>query len=318
MASLACGAIARVAWADTKKIPRVGLLVGGTREAQFGSIDALEAGMRELGYVEGTNVAWERRFAEGHYERLPQLAAELVELKVDVIVSGGTPSTRAAQHATKAIPIVGVAVSDAVGSGFVKSLARPEGNITGLTTLTAETVFKRIELLKSVAPAIRRVAHFFNPANPIQFVQVDTIRRNIGKLGMEVIAVPVSTDADLGSAFDGLASRGPDSVSVGVDAFLSARRKRFAQMALAGGLPSVGGIRQFVEAGGLASYGPDVVAAYRGGAAYVDRILRGASPHDLPFVQTDKFELCLNRTTAAALRLAIPQDVLLRADAILS
>ena len=297
------------------RVRRVGAIIGANREGAFGTVEALEDGMRALGYVDGRNLAWEWRFGEGQYDRLPALAAELVARNVEVIVAGGTPSTRAAQNATARIPIVCVGVSDPVASGFARTLAAPGANITGLANLTRDTAVKRIEVLRSIAPRVRRVAHFINPGNPAQAVQGREIREAMGALGVDEVAIiPVTTAVEIDLAFARIRRERFDSISVGVDAFLSGRRAQFAGQALGAGLPSVGGIRQFVQAGGLASYGPDLIDQYRRAAGYVDRILRGAKPADLPFVQTDKLELCLNARTATAIGVPLPQESVLRAD----
>jgi putative ABC transport system substrate-binding protein len=202
------------AQADTR-VRRVGCIVGANREDAFGSVEALEEGMRHLGYVEGQNLSWERRFGGGRYDRLPALASELVAKGVEVIVSGGTPSTRAAIAATRQIPIIFVGVSDPIASGFVKSLAKPGGNATGFANLTLDITFKRLEVLVSIAHGLKRIAHFLNPGNPIHEVQLRVIAANIGSLGMEVEGFPVATPAEIDAAFTSFKGRGIDSVSVG-------------------------------------------------------------------------------------------------------
>jgi len=304
LAPLAAGAQQRA------KVPRIGILssdAASTRE------EAFRQGLRDLGYVEGQNVVIESRYADGRFEKLPGLATELVRLNVDVIVASPTEAIRAAQGATKTIPIVMAFSGDPVGSGIVAQLAHPGGNITGLTTMAAELTAKRLEFLKAIAPTISRVSFLANQATPKQFVsEVEAAGR---VMGVHVSAVMVQDANELDRTFSAMAKGAVDGLVV--DLVLHEYRRRIADLAIRHRFPAISGPREFAAAGGLMAYGPDYRDLFRRAATYVDKILKGAKPADLPVEQPTKFELVINLKTAKALGLPIPQSVLVRADEII-
>jgi len=304
VAPLAAGAQQRA------KVPRIGILssdAASTRE------EAFRQGLRDLGYVEGQNVAIESRYADGRFEKLPGLATELVRLNVDVIVASPTEAIRAAQGATKTIPIVMAFSGDPVGSGIVAQLGHPGGNITGLTTMAAELTAKRLEFLKAIAPTISRVSFLANQATPKQFVsEVEAAGR---VMGVHISAVMVQDANELDRTFSVMAKGAVDGLVV--DLVLHEYRRRIADLAIRHRFPAVSGPREFAAAGGLMAYGPDYRDLFRRAATYVDKILKGVKPADLPVEQPTKFELVINLKTAKALGLTIPQSVLLRADQII-
>ena len=308
--------LAAAAQLQSGNVHRIGLLGAHSLSAQAKGVEALRAGLRDLGYVEGKNIVIEYRWAEGKYDRLPNLVAELVALKVDVIVTtGGTPPARAAKHATTTIPIVMTGVGDAVGSGLVASLARPGGNITGLTDFVPELMAKRLELLKEAMPRTGRVAVLFNPANRTQtgFKPLESTAR---LLKVELQPAEVLRPDEFERAFSTMAESRVDAVVVAQDAFLNANVKVIADLAAKKRLPS-SGTKDFAEAGGVIGYGWNPSANNRRAAHFVDRILKGAKPADLPVERPTKFELIINMTTAKALGLTIPPSVLARADQII-
>jgi ABC-type uncharacterized transport system substrate-binding protein len=299
------------------KVPRVGYVFARVSSADQRLWDEARQGLRELGYVDGRNITLEIRWAEGRNERLPELVAELVRLKVDVLVVATTPGALAAKNATRTIPIVLVAVGDPVGSGLVASLARPGGNVTGLSLLNQELSGKRLELLKEGLPRISRVAILTNPGNPIHatfWKETDTAAQT---LGLQLQPISVRAPEDLDEAFR-MAARGrADALLVFDDPLALGYRARLVALAAKHRLPTIYGFREFPDAGGLLSYGPKLPDQYRRSAAYVDRILRGAKPADLPVEQPTKFELVINLKTAKALGLTIPQSLLGRADEVI-
>jgi ABC-type uncharacterized transport system substrate-binding protein len=318
--SLACAllfALCRSAEAQqTKKIPRIGLLRTGTRSDP--SVEAFQQGLRDLGYVEGQNIVIEYRYAEEKLNRLAGLAAELVRLKVDVIVVQGPQAIPAAKNATKTIPIV-MGSPDPVGTGLVASLARPGGNITGLTLISPELGGKRLELLKEIVPRITRVALLVdsaNPANALVLKETEDAAKVLG-LKLKILEVRGSSELELDKVI-GVAKRDrfqainflPSTI------FLSERQKIVALVA-SSRLPAMYYDRLFVEAGGLTSYGPNLADLYRREAVYVDKILKGAKPADLPVEQPMKFELVINLKTAKQIGLTIPPNVLARADRVI-
>jgi putative ABC transport system substrate-binding protein len=266
-----------------------------------------------LGYVEGQNIAIEARWAEGKYERLPGLAAELVRLKMDTIVAYGV-AIQAAQQATGTIPIVMAAVIDPVGADFVASLARPGGNITGLSSMAPEMVGKQLELLKEVVPAVSRVALLGNPANQGNAAQMREAQDTARQLGVQLQPLEVRSPAEIDGAFAAITAERAGAVIVFADAVLLDHRRRIADLAARRRLPMVSVMVENVEAGGLMAYGPSIAERFRRAATYVAKILKGAKPADLPVEQPIKFELVINMKTAKALGLTIPQSVLLRAD----
>jgi len=291
------------------KVPRIGVLGAPS--------DALGKGLREFGYVEGQNIATEWRDAQGRQERYPEAAAELVRLKVDVIVAMGTPATLAAKNATNKIPIVMTLVADPVGAGFVASLARPGANITGLASIASELVGKQLELLKEAIPEVSRVAVLRNPGNqshPLMLRQADAVTRT---LGVRLQILEARGPDDLDATFAALTGKQPGALLILADAMFFQQRTRIADFAAKRRLPAMFQGKENVEAGGLMSYGVSIPDMVRRAATYVGKILNGAKPADLPVEQPTKFELVINLKTAKALGLTIPQSLLLRADQII-
>jgi putative ABC transport system substrate-binding protein len=279
--------------------------------------DAFLQGLRELGYVEGHNIAIEWRFASGRDDQLSVLAAELVQRKVDLIVTTTTPATVAAQQASGTIPIVMAGLADPVRSGLVASLARPGGNTTGLTQVTGEVYGKRVEILKQAVPRLTRLAVVYNPTNRPSvddWKETDAAARSIG---VEVLPVETREAGDIDSAFSKMIKGRVDGVVVTADAHYITERTRISTLALRAGLPTMFWTREFADVGGLMTYGTNVPHLYRRAAAYVDKILKGAKPSDLPVEQPTIFELVINLKTANALSLTIPQSLLIRADEVL-
>src|SRR3989454_497288 len=297
-----------------EKLARIGYLSLGSAAD---TPKALLQGLRELGYVEGQNLVIEYRYAEGKAERLPDLAAELVSLSVDVIVAGGTPPPLAAKRATRTIPFVMTSAGGPVGSGLVASLARPGGNVTGLSTFTRELAAKRLQLLKEVVPGVSRVAVLWNAANPYAVLNMRETEAAAQTLGVQVQSLEVRGPDDFENALPA-AIRGRAGALIVVDDPLTfAYRMRIADFAARNRLPAMYGFREFAEAGGLTAFGANLADLYRRAATYVDKILKGAKPSDLPVEQPTKFELVINMKTAKALGLTIPQSLLLRADQVI-
>jgi putative ABC transport system substrate-binding protein len=272
--------------------------------------------LRELGWLEGRTVAIEYRWAEGRNERAAEIAAEFVRLKVDVIVTQGTPSVIAAKQATSVIPIVFAAVGDPVGSGLVASLSRPGGNVTGLSTQQTDTASKRIELFREMVPGLRRLAIIGNVGNPAVELELSEVRSTARALGLEATAFELRRAEDIARAFDALKGRA-DALYVCGDPLVFTNRIRVNTLAQGARLPTMYFLGEYVEAGGLMSYGPSVPDLYRRTADFVDKILRGAKPGDIPVEQPTKFDLIINLTTAKALGLTIPETFLLRADEVI-
>ena len=299
-------------------IPRIGFLspssLSEPRTPRF--LEAFRQSLRELGYVEGQNIAIEFRWAEGKYERLPGLAAELVRLRVDVIVAYG-PAIQAAQQATGTIPIVMAVALDPVGAGHVASLGRPGGNITGLSSMAPELVGKQLELLKEVVPKVSRVALLANPANPGSAPQVRAAQDTARALGVRLQLLEARGPSEIDNAFAAITAERAGAVIVLPDAMLLDHRTRIADLAARRRLPIVSAMFENAEAGGLIAYGPSIPDRFRRAATYVDKILKGAKPADLPVEQPTKFELVVNLKAARALELTIPKSLLQRADQII-
>ena len=296
------------------KTARVGFLFFVTSP----SLDeAFRQGLHELGYVEGQNIAIEYRSAEGKSERLPGLAAELVRLKVDVIVAASPPATEAAKQATSTIPIVFAVSGDPVAAGLVASLARPGGNITGLASISPELVGKELELLKAVAPKVSRVAVLQNPNNAGHALTLRQAEGAARALGVQLQVLKARTPSEIEAAFAAMSSQRAGGVLVLRDALFIAQRTQIAALAAKRRLPAVYGLREEAEAGGLMAYGASVPHMFRRAATYVDKILKGAKPADLPIEQPTKFELVINLKTAKALGLTIPQSLLRQADQVI-
>ena len=300
------------------KVWRVGFLAA----RRPGSLDsdvygAFVRGLRELGYVEGKNLVIEWRFADGMLERLPGLAAELVRLKVDIIVITGTQATSAAQKATTTIPIVMANVSDPVGGGFVKSLAHPGGNITGLSNITGELSPKHLEMLHSMVPKVSHVAVLVNPTSSSNTAVLKNVQAAAQKVGVKILPVEARAPQEIENAFSIMAQKKAGAVIVVRDAVFNQQARQIAELTAKNRLPSIWANREYAEAGGLMSYGPSFTDQYRRAAIYVDKILKGAKPADLPVEQPTKFELLINGKTAKALGLKIPQSLLIMADKVI-
>ena len=319
LALLALGAAPVVAEGQKPtSMPRIGYLGTSSPSLEPQYVAAFRQQLRDLGYVEGQNIAIEYRWAEGRDDRLPDLAAEVVRLNPDVIVTTGTPGTLAAKQATKTIPIVMASSADPVRSGLVASLARPGGNVTGLTILGPELEGKRLEILRQAVPRLSRVAVLRNPANPGSAPYYDAIQGVAGALHVTLEpVVEVRRAEELESAFSTIARAHPDALAVIADRFLLAHRSRVVEFAVATRLPAMYPYKEYVDAGGLMSYAPSNIELFRGAATYVDKILGGAKPADLPIQEPTKYELVINLKTATALGITIPQSVLLRADVVI-
>jgi len=300
-----------------QRVPRVGYLFSFTPAEGRHLWEACRQGLRELGYVEGQNIVLEPRWADGRHERLPELAADLVRLKVDVLVSAATPASQAAKAATSSIPIVIVAVGEPVKTGLVASLARPGGNVTGLSLLTTELSGKRLELLADIVRNIPRVAALMNPDNPITAVFLAETRDAARRLGVQLQPLQARNPGEIEQAFNTATMERAAALIVFDDPVIWSYRAQIVAHAAKRRLPVMYGFRDFVDEGGLMSYGPDRVNHYRRTAIYVDKILRGARPADLPVEQPTKFELIVNVTTAKALGLIIPPSLLLRVDQVI-
>ena len=299
-----------------KKVPRIGYLSVRDPAGESTRSEAIRTALRELGYIEGQNIAIEYRYAEGKVDRAPELAAELVRLKVDIIVvASGDQWIRAAKNATRTIPIVMMGLgSDPVEAGHVESLARPGGNVTGITNLTRELGGKRLELLKEAVPKLSRVAVLYDPANPPSLHEVkELLPADARALKLTIQPWEIRAVEDYEKVFAALNKQRPD----GLYAITGPDQKRIVDFALKSRLPSVYTNRGFVEAGGLMSYGADLADGYRRVAYFVDKILKGAKPADLPVEQPTKFELVINLKTAKQIVLTIPQSMLYRADKVI-
>jgi putative ABC transport system substrate-binding protein len=297
------------------KLPTIGFL-GATPSFESQRVAAFVQRLRELAWVDGRNVAIEYRWAEGRPERVSEIAAEFVRIRVDVIVTVGTPPTLAAKQATAIIPIVFASASDPVGTGLVESLARPGGNVTGLSSQQVDIAGKRLELLREVVPNLRRLAILANVGNPSVVLDMGEAQAAARKFGLEVTTSEIRRAEDIAPAFDALKARA-DALYVCTDPLVNTHRIRVNTLALAALLPTIHGLREYVEAGGLMSYGPNVPDLLRRAANYVDKILRGAKPSDIPVEQPTKFDLVINLTTAKALGFTIPESFLLRADEVI-
>ena len=305
---------------QTGKVYRIGFLGIANASSWASQIAALRQGLRDLGYEEGKNLVIEYRWANEDFDRLTKLAAELVSVKVDLIVTHGTPGSRAAKQATTTIPIVMAAVGDPVRSGLVASLARPGGNLTGNSILEFDLTLKRLQLVREVIPKASRVGLLYVPGTQIGAVTVGGARAvddAAGSLGMRVHRFGIREPNDLASALATMAKEKTDALMMGTDALLVVHYGEIARLAVQHRLPTVGAAKQFVGAGGLFAYGVNVVETYRHAAVYVDKIIRGAKPADLPIEQPTKYVLAVNLNTAKALGLTIPQALLLRADEVI-
>ena len=293
---------------------RIGFLSVASSSSMAPRIDAFRQGLRELGYVEGKNITIEFRWGDGRNERLPGLASELAQLKVRIVVAHGVAATDAAQKASATIPIVCFACGDLLATGLVTSLARPSGNITGQTIIAPDVTGKRLELLREVMPALTRVAVLWNPDNPVSVPELKETQAAARSLGLQLQSLGVSNPDELQNAFSSMTKARADALVVLSDAMFFGERKRIADLAASNRLPAISWSGEFAKSGGLMGYGPDVLEISRRAATYVDKILKGAKPADLPIEQPTKFEFAVNLKTARALGLTIPQSLLLRAD----
>jgi putative ABC transport system substrate-binding protein len=300
-----------------KKVPRIGVLNAALPAAVSARIEAFRQALRELGYVEGVNIAIEYRSADGKLDRLPALATELVNVKVNIIVTGGPAPTRAAKEATVTIPIVMAQGSDPVGNGFVASLARPGGNITGLSSFAAELSGKRLELLKEIIPKLSRVAVLGTSTNPSHAQALKETELAAGAFRVKLQYLDVLDQKDIEIAFRAAAKGRADAVLALTSSVLNSQRTQVTDLAVKSRLPVVYGQREYVEAGGLVSYGTNDNDLYRRAATYVDKILKGTKPADLPVEQPIKFELIINLKAAKQIGLTIPPNVLVRADKVI-
>jgi ABC-type uncharacterized transport system substrate-binding protein len=298
------------------RLPTIGYLGQSKLAVESQRVAALVQRLRELGWTEGRNVAIEYRWGGGRGERAAEIAAEFVRIKVDVIVTSGTPQVIAAKQATSLIPIVFASAGDPVGSGLVASLARPGGNVTGLSSQMTDTAAKRLEFLREVVPSLRRLAIMVNVSNPLAVLEMVEAQAAVATLGLEVITSEIRRAEDIVPAFEAFNGRA-DALYVITDPLMNTFRIRTNTLALGSRLPTMYGTREFVEAGGLMSYGSNFADQFRRAAHYVDKILRGAKPGDFPVEQPTKFDLVVNLTTAKALGLEVPPSLLARADEVI-
>jgi putative ABC transport system substrate-binding protein len=298
------------------KPPTIGFLGSSTPSAMSGWTAAFVQRLRELGWIEGRTVAIEYRWGEGRNERYAEIAEEFVRLKVDVIVTYGTPPSKAAKQATAVIPIVFAAAADPVGSGLVSSLARPGGNITGLSLQQSDIVGKKLELLRDVVTGLRRLALLGNVGNASSVLEVGEVRAAAGTLGIEIVPVDIKRAEDIAPAFDAFGGSA-EALYVSTDPLIFSNINRINTLAVGARLPTIYNGKEYIESGGLMSYGPNYPHLFRRAADFVDKILRGAKPGDFPVEQPTKFDFAINLTTAKAIGLTIPPSLLARADEVI-
>ena len=321
LVSLAASALAPLAsFSQTPgKVWRVGFL--SQRHVDFVDADFIYGpfvqGLRELGYVEGKNLVIDWRSAEGKSDRLPELAAELVQLKLDVLAVAGTPASLAAQKATATIPIVLIAVGDPVDSGLVKSLARPGGNSTGLSIMSVELAPKRLEMLRSMAPKVTRVAVLVNPSNPSNSLVLKNVQAAGQTLGVKIFAVEASTPQEIATAFSEIARQKAGALMVTQEALFTQQKNQIVELAAKQRLPSISASGEYVEAGGLMSYGQNLRDTFKRAATYVDKIFKGVKASELPVEQPMRFEMVFNMKTAKTLGLKVPQAILIQATKVI-
>lgn len=311
--SLTCAVAS--AWAQqANKMPVVGMFVVNPHDTL---VEALRQGLHELGYVEGRTIRFEFRTAQGHADRLPRLAQELIQLKVDVIVVTNSPDALAVKHATSTLPILITLVGDPVGSGLVASLAHPGGNVTGNSIMTTELSAKRLQLLKETISRLTRVAVLWNPDNPTHPKMIEEIKAAAPSLSLEMSFVPVRTPEEFAAAFSAISRAHAQALYLLENPLFYQQKMTLAKLASQARLPTIYGWRGFADAGGLMSYGANYQDLMRRSAVYIDKILKGANPGDLPVEQPTKFEFVVNLKTAKALGITIPQSILLRADEVI-
>jgi putative tryptophan/tyrosine transport system substrate-binding protein len=302
---------------QSQKAPRIGVLLPGTPTSFAVRANAFLEGLRDLGYVEGKTIAIEWKWAEDKIERFPELAAELVRANVDVIVTGGTSAATALKSATKTVPIVMAIIGDPVAAGLVESLGRPGGNATGFSIIAPEVGTKRLELLKEIVPDAFSVAVMLNPNNPQSRIELKEMQVAARTLGLQLHSIQITSEAVLDEAFAALTKAVPQGLILLTDPILFSQRKRIVELANNSRLPAMYFFQEFVKEGGLMSYGPSDADLFRRSAVYVDRILKGTRPSDLPVEQPTKFDLFINLKTAKALGLEIPPTLLARADEVI-
>ena len=300
-----------------KKVPRIGFLSAASPSAISDRLDSFRQGLTELGYIEGKNIAVEYRYADGKTDRLPALAAELVAAKLDLIVAATTPGVLAVKKASATVPVVFVDISDPVANGLVASLARPGGNITGLTILGPELSGKRLELLKEAAPNVARVALLWNSANPSNELMWKETQAVAHELRVQLQSLEVRSSNDFDTAFETSLREHAQALIAAPEPLINTHLKRIVEFAAKNSLPAMYGAPEAVNAGGLMSYAPNYTYEYRRAATYVDKILKGTKPADLPVEQPTKFEFVINLKTAKQIGLTIPQSVLYRADKVI-
>jgi len=300
-----------------REVPRIGVLLPGTSASFAVRAKAFTDGLRDLGYVEGQTMAIEWKWAEDKIERIPELAAELVRANVDVIVTGGTSAATALKSATRTIPIVMAIIGDPVAVGLVDSLARPGGNATGFSTVAPELGAKRLELLKEIVPDAGSIAVVLNPKNPQSRIELNEMQAAARTLGLQVHPIEIASEATFDEAFADLTKSVAQAVIVLTDPILFSERKRIVALANRSRLPAIYFFHEFVKEGGLMSYGPSDADLFRRSAIYVDKILKGMKPSDLPVEQPTKFDLAINLKTATVLGLTVPPSLLARADEVI-
>jgi ABC-type uncharacterized transport system substrate-binding protein len=299
------------------RVHRIGFLGNSTAALEANLVEPFREGLRDLGYVEGQNIVIEYRWADGDYNRFPALVSELLALNVEVIVTAGTPAALVIKKATNSVPLVMVAVGDPIGTNIVTSLAHPGGNITGLSSIAPELEGKRLELLKEVIPKLSRVAVFWNPLNSFHVGALERARAAAETLQIQVQALGVRVQEELDDAFASVVKERPDALLVLADRVFLHNRARMMDFATKNRLPSINAYPELVEAGGLMSYGPSYEDMHRRAALYVDKILKGANPDELPVEQPTKFTLMISLKAAKALGLTVPPTLLVRADEVI-
>ena len=303
-----------LAAAAQPKIPRIGFMGNSTAALEANLLDAFREGLQELGYEEGRNIIIEYRWADGKYDRFPALVAELIAAKVDAIVTAGTPAALAVKKATTTVPLVMVAVGDPVGTGLVPSLARPGGNLTGLSSVAPDLEGKRLQLLREVVPALSHVAMFINSLNPFHISSMKQARTAAQAMGIKLQLHDIRKSEDLDDAFAAIRKERPDALLILADRVFLHNRERMMDFTREQRLPNVNAYKELVEVGGLMSYGPSYEDMHKRAAIYVDKILKGAKPADLPIEQPSKFTFIINLKTAKALGVTVPSQLLGLAD----
>jgi len=306
-----------VARAQQPAMPVVGFLHYASPETYSKVLDAFRQGLREAGYVEGRNVVLEYRWADGHYDRLPALAAELVRQRVTVIAAGGTVTAKIAKQTTTTIPIVFTSGEDPVEAGLVDSISRPKANLTGVTSISPKTAAKRLELTRELLPQSRAVAMIVNPNYPGADAQMAEMEAAGRVMGMQIWRLAAGSEREIDAAFATIHERNVDAFVVGVDGFFITRRQQFAALSSRYAIPGIYPFSDFVRAGGLVSYGANISEDYRQAGIYAGRVLKGANPSDLPVMQPSVFELVINVKTAKAIGLTLPPTLLSRADEVI-